>query len=91
MRVADPATLTEKLPPALIADWLKYFDHKDKKFDKIEYYLVQLSALIAAIVGTPTDGLIWNRDAGAADDGGSEKKSITPEAAERLLRVAFGV
>ena len=89
MRVVDPALLEKKLPPYLLKKWLQYFDYKDKRFDKLEYYLVQLSALIAAIGGmTDTDKLIWDR---GGKQGGGKKQTISPDGAMQLLRAVFGV
>lgn len=88
LRVADPRDIERKLPPALIAEWFQYFAQKEKRFDKLEYYLVQLSYLIAGFGGkVDVKALTWDRG------GGKDTKNdrITAAEAEKLLRAAFGV
>lgn len=90
LRVADPAKIEEKLPPYLIGKWYKYFEYKDNRFDKLEYYLVQLSCLIGGIAGIKPEDLIYRRP-DEKRNGGGEKKTITPEELEKYLRLSFGV
>ena len=89
LRVADPSQIEKKLPPALIADWYKYFDYKDKRFDKVEYYLYQLSVLIGDIAGVRPEDLLFDR--GDKKKKAARAEKVTPEQLEKVLRAAFGV
>ena len=93
LRIADPRTIEKKLPQSLIVDWLQYFYQKDRKFDKLEFYFVQLSTMIGGIAGVKdTASLIWERDERMYGDTGSGgKEKVTAEQAEKVLRMAFGV
>ena len=86
MGVADPQEIEDALPECLITDWQIYFTSKETRFDKLEYYLVQLSALIGSIVGVKSDNLIWQRSGDGEWRGQAAPTGIPPERRKRQRR-----